>query len=31
MGDFIVEYLSEFEAEFRKALGRESGDPGKIL
>jgi hypothetical protein len=23
--DFIVEYLSEFEAEFKKALGCESG------
>jgi hypothetical protein len=25
IGDFIVKYLSKFEAEFKKALGRESG------
>jgi hypothetical protein len=31
ISDFIVEYLSEFEAEFKKALGRESGAQGRFF
>jgi hypothetical protein len=31
IGDFIVEYLSKFEAEFKMALGRESGAQGRFF
>jgi hypothetical protein len=31
IGDFIVEYLSEFEAEFKKVLGHESGAQGRFF
>jgi hypothetical protein len=31
VGDLIVEYLCEFEAESKKALARESRTPGVIV
>jgi hypothetical protein len=31
IGDFIVEYLREFEAELKKALARESGAQRRFL
>jgi hypothetical protein len=31
IGDFIVEYLSKFEAEFKMALGCESGAQGRFF